>query len=130
MELVNSIIDADATNAVEKSEVEVVGASYFYTGDDDDIKPDEAETEAQDLAARLDETDSKEKDLVPKLNETDHARQDQLDEARAQPAAGAAEHSKEVERIEAMLGYPPRRGRKWVRRKKKIDKKYSIETLD
>ena len=141
----SGINDAVATNAVEKTEVEVVGASYFYIGDDDvsnaeeaeelAIKLDEAETKAQDLAARLDETDSKEKDLVLKLNETDHARQDQLDEARAQLAAGAAEHWKEVERIEAMFGYPmfgypPRRGRKWVRRKKKIDKKYSVETLD
>ena len=104
--------DEHAAGAVEKSEVEVVGTSYesnpesvlhFYIGDDD--VPNEVPNDTEGIVA------------------------DDAEITKAD-AAGAAERWKEVERIEAMLGYPPRRGRKWKRRKKKVEKPFMITDLD
>ena len=90
----------------------------FYIGDEDDIAEtvaNEAEVKEEDAAGAVEKADVE-------VVETS---------CEGKPVAVTeAERWKEIERIEAMLGYPPRRGRKWKRRKQKVEKPFTIDDLD
>ena len=94
------------------------GLEHFYIGDENDyaeIVADDAEIKEADAAGAVEKAEVE-------VVETSY---------EGKPVAVTeAERWKEIERIEAMFGYPPRRGRKWKRRKKLLNTQYSMENLD
>ena len=94
------------------------GLEHFYIGDEDDY----AEIVADDAEIKEADADGAVEKAEVEVVETSY---------EGKPVAiTEAEHWKEIERIEAMLGYPPRRGRKWKRRKQKVEKPFMIADLD